>query len=142
MEKKTGEIGALQHFETAAEKGNFGCTYKVCKSFSGWKRIARRSKGKQKSNHQTARRAERFVDHGEVKGDVICLPDGRNGADVAVPARLRFSCGKGDGGLRFGWEGRSPSTTTPPCVQSSMRSQGGAVYFPNHSAERGIRQEA
>jgi len=35
MEKKTGEIGALQHFETAAEKGNFGCTYKVCKSFSG-----------------------------------------------------------------------------------------------------------
>jgi len=48
---------------------------------------------------------------------------------------FRFSCGKGDGGLRFGWE-------TPPCGQRHMRSQGGAVYFPNHSAERGIRQEA
>ncbi|MGB0088443.1 MAG: hypothetical protein WBP80_03000, partial [Planifilum fulgidum] len=67
----------MQHFETAAEKGNFGCTYKVCKSFSGWKRIARRSKGKQKSNHQTAWRAERFVDHGEVKGNASCSPDGR-----------------------------------------------------------------
>ncbi len=38
--------------------------------------------------------------------------------------------------------GKMGSQKTPPCGHSPMGSQGGDVYFPVHSAERGIRQEA
>src|SRR5690606_24150138 len=125
MEKKTGEIGALQHFKPRYIQGLLEAE---------WKRIPRHSMETVRPTDGPKLRGKGCRSWG-VKGNASCSPDGRKGVDVAVPARLRFSCGKGDGGRRFGWE-------TPPCGQRHMRSQGGAVYFPNHSAERGIRQEA